>query len=182
MKHFYEGICSASESMFNYQQLYIDAVKDCPDGGTIVEVGSWIGQSMAFLAVEAINSQKKIKLVSVDAFIGNAHNGDSETEFPQWEVFKKKLSPVWNDLVVIKSLSHLGADYFNSVDFVFIDADHCLEAVRKDIDAWWGKVRIGGTMAGHDYVHPPVRQAVDEFAEKSGLSYKVIGNCWYFKK
>lgn len=50
-----------------------------------------------------------------------------------------------------------------SLDFVFIDADHSYEAVRRDIDAWRSKVKPGGWFGGHDYHRkfPGVIRAVD---------------------
>jgi predicted O-methyltransferase YrrM len=50
-----------------------------------------------------------------------------------------------------------------ALDFVFIDADHSYEAVRRDIDAWRSKVRTGGWLGGHDYnaKFPGVIRAVD---------------------
>src|SRR5512139_6522 len=36
-------------------------------------------------------------------------------------------------------------------DFVFIDADHSLEAVERDIAAWRPKIKDGGLLCGHDY-------------------------------
>ena len=38
----------------------------------------------------------------------------------------------------------------DSLDFVFIDADHTAEGVAEDIGAWIGKVKPGGIIAGHD--------------------------------
>lgn len=35
-----------------------------------------------------------------------------------------------------------------SVDWVFIDANHSYEAVRDDVRAWWPKVRPGGSSRG----------------------------------
>lgn len=49
-----------------------------------------------------------------------------------------------------------------SVDFVFIDADHSYEGCKGDIDAWLPKVRKNGMLCGHDYNWPTVKQAVDE--------------------
>lgn len=54
------------------------------------------------------------------------------------------------------------------VDLVFIDTYHSYEQCRREIDAWFGHVRVGGAIALHDYylTTPPedgVRQAVDEF-------------------
>lgn len=56
-----------------------------------------------------------------------------------------------------------------SLDFVFVDADHTYQGCLRDIDAWYPKVRQGGMVCGHDYnlKWPGVIQAVDErFAKK----------------
>lgn len=37
-----------------------------------------------------------------------------------------------------------------SLDFVYIDGNHAGEAVKRDIDLWWPKVRPGGILGGHD--------------------------------
>lgn len=39
-----------------------------------------------------------------------------------------------------------------SLDFVYIDANHKYEYARRDIAIWHPKVRKGGIIAGHDYV------------------------------
>jgi hypothetical protein len=39
------------------------------------------------------------------------------------------------------------------LDFVYIDADHTYEATMNDIVEWGKKVRSGGVIAGHDYIH-----------------------------
>jgi hypothetical protein len=67
------------------------------------------------------------------------------------------------------------------LDFVYIDADHTYEAVKADIAAWWPKVRVGGTLSGHDYVKRTlpngvsfgVIQAVNEFAASLGITEPV---------
>lgn len=38
-----------------------------------------------------------------------------------------------------------------SLDFVYLDGDHCFESVTFDIAAWSKKIRKGGILAGHDY-------------------------------
>ena len=48
-----------------------------------------------------------------------------------------------------------------SVDFVFIDADHSYAGISRDITAWLPKVKRGGVLAGHDY-HSDVQRCVDE--------------------
>lgn len=66
----------------------------------------------------------------------------------------------------IQGLSDQSAARFEdeSVDLVFIDADHSEQAVAKDIEAWLPKLKPGGVMSGHDYGsknYPGVKRAVD---------------------
>lgn len=63
-----------------------------------------------------------------------------------------------------------------SLDFVYIDAMHDFESVRVDIDAWYGRVRPGGLLAGHDYWDGfrsgsmyGVASAVEQFCKGKGL-------------
>lgn len=51
-----------------------------------------------------------------------------------------------------------------SLDFIFIDADHSYEGALADIQAWSPKVKFGGLIAGHDYSEtwPGVIRAVNE--------------------
>jgi hypothetical protein len=39
-----------------------------------------------------------------------------------------------------------------SLDFIYIDANHKYEFVKQDISLWFPKVRKGGVVAGHDYL------------------------------
>lgn len=59
------------------------------------------------------------------------------------------------------------------LDFIYIDACHDYPEVKKDLEAWWPKLRSGGIFAGHDYPKAPgVKQAVDEFVLKNNLKLK----------
>lgn len=64
-----------------------------------------------------------------------------------------------------------------SCDFVYIDANHCYKAVKRDMDQWWTNVKSGGILAGHDYYNQPpfteVKKAVDEFAAERKLKVHV---------
>ncbi len=39
----------------------------------------------------------------------------------------------------------------NSIDFVYIDANHGFKYVAEDLWEWSKKVRSGGVISGHDY-------------------------------
>jgi predicted O-methyltransferase YrrM len=63
-----------------------------------------------------------------------------------------------------------------TLDFVFIDADHSEDAVRADIAAWTPKVKSGGMVLGHDINWPSVRTAVLEaFGDYAAYANNVWG-------
>jgi len=77
----------------------------------------------------------------------------------------------------------------NSVDFVYLDADHKYESVKEEIKAWWPKIKLGGILAGHDYIDVSyfgVIPAVDEFVEREKLELKItdeeFATWWVTKK
>jgi hypothetical protein len=62
------------EDWFDYQDVYSEFARDCPDNGHIIEIGSWKGKSSVFMAVEIINSNKKIKFDCIDTWLGTAND------------------------------------------------------------------------------------------------------------
>ena len=64
----------------------------------------------------------------------------------------------------------------NSLDAVFIDADHSYNAVKNDLHFWWKKVKIGGWILGDDYcqVGMGVKKAVDEFSNTYNLKLEFL--------
>lgn len=52
-----------------------------------------------------------------------------------------------------------------SLDFVYIDADHSYASVKRDLESWVGKVRANGFIGGHDYTFWTIGvvHAVNEF-------------------
>lgn len=72
-----------------------------------------------------------------------------------------------------------------SLDFVFIDADHSFPAVTTDINAWTPKVKRGGIIGGHDYDNKDseVKEAVDKAAKERGWQVEFgCQTCWYVRK
>lgn len=78
----------------------------------------------------------------------------------------------------------------NSLDCVFIDANHAYGPVLADMDAWWPKVRLGGIFAGHDYGNDTtfpnfceVKRAVDRWMSERRRTF-VYSRCnsWWCVK
>jgi len=68
-----------------------------------------------------------------------------------YETAKDRLAKY--DCTILRDWSVEAAKQFSkeSVDFVYVDANHDLANVIKDISAWLPKIRKGGIIAGHDY-------------------------------
>lgn len=191
MEHFYRDI----KGWFDFDNVYLDMVSKHDDGAHFVEVGVFLGKSLSFLAVEIINSGKKIKLDAIDTWEGSSLE-PYNMEQPEvvnntlYDDFLKNIEPVKNHINIIKSDSVEASKLYenNSLDFVYIDASHHYEFIKADILAWLPKVKIGGYIGGHDFDPPSnksggifgVHQAVTELFPNN---YEVIHPVsWLHKK
>ena len=166
MNHIYQEE-QFGEKWFGYEELYKSFVDRLNDGSTIVEVGSWKGKSASYLAVEIINSKKNIKLYCVDTWKGSAEHQFDQIiiEDKLYELFLNNVKTLLNVITPIRQNSIEASKLFedDSLDIVFINADHSYDAVKADIEAWYPKVKNKGILAGHDYGGwPDVTRAVDE--------------------
>ncbi len=177
------------DGWFDYEDLYRDLVARIPDGGTFVEVGCWLGRSIAAFHAFAKEAGKSIGIHVVDTFKGepanpthrailDAHGGSVEKHF------RENMAALGiNNLKVdvASSVASANSSLSWSADAVFIDADHSEAAVRADIEAWLPIVKPGGILAGHDYDEEGVRAAVDTILKPLG-EVKTVGRCWVFEK
>lgn len=74
-----------------------------------------------------------------------------------------------------------------SLDFVYIDGNHDYEFVKKDIEAWYPKVKKGGVLCGHDFKNEEtpwlgVDKAVLEFAQDKNLTLNFKNWDWWVIK
>lgn len=177
LKHFYQNI----EGWFDYEFLYDYVVKLFGDGSHFVEVGTFKGKSAAYLATEIINSGKRIDLYCVDTWEVQAGNS-VQTDY-SFDEFNKNIEPV-KSVIIPKRLPSIEAAKLyadNSLDFVFIDANHDFDSVAADINEWLPKIKPGGIIAGHDYsgYWPGVVEAV-KYKFKSDFTN--VGSCWIHVK
>jgi len=115
---------------------------------------------------------------------------------------------------MLRCLSNQAVDLFpdESLDFVYIDANHEYSYVVEDIKLWYPKVKKGGIVAGHDYLDIDwyddeysekdknkymwgdgqhfigvfgVNPAVDEFCKENNIEFSLteeFSRTWYFEK
>ena len=136
-----------------------------PSGLTMVEVGSFAGESMLIFA----NSGKFNNIYCVDAWDASIYDPwckqfnpkDVEESFDARWKNVQKLLPI--TIYKYKGLSVDASESFadNMFDLIYIDALHDHASVVTDLKAWLPKLKPGGIISGHDYAHG-VRSAVHE--------------------
>jgi predicted O-methyltransferase YrrM len=164
--------------------FYARMAASLPDGCRVVELGAYYGRSLLYLLTKLHEREKRASLVGVDpghfpgAYEGLLQNvRDVQDELERAHPLAQSIA-IWRETG--RDVLHIVAD--QSLDMVFIDADHSEAAVREDIEGWLPKVKPGGIIAGHDYGQPDipgVALAVDallperEIHEGTVWSYRV---------
>ena len=113
---------------------------------------------------------------------------DASTPYAEWDFkkvknkFDRSVRLFKDRAKILQGVSWEMADEIgdNSLDFIFIDADHGYEAVKKDILAWVPKVKLGGLLSGHDIHMVGVKKAVEEFLPNYAKTG--VANIWFCKK
>lgn len=173
------------EDWFTYPNLYKSVVREATSGSKFVEIGSWKGKSSAFMAVEIANSNKNIEFYCVDTWQGSSEHKEFEHLDSLYDQFINNMKSLEQHYKSIRKNSIEAADQFedNSLDFVFIDASHEYEDVKKDIQTWLPKIKKGGILAGHDYYlgydyFPGVKRAVNECLS----NFETNEDCFIYRK
>ena len=128
------------------------------------------------------------------AYVDKA-NADAEKQQAIYETARGRLAAFGDRAAIHRATSAEAAPNFadESLDFVYIDAQHHYEAVCEDLALWFPKLRAGGLFAGHDYLDGlvdgdlfGVKRAVDEFAVgqrlRVGVTLEKEYPSWYFRK
>lgn len=96
------------------------------------------------------------------------------------------------DFRLIQNFSENAADEVpdNSLDFVYIDADHSYDFIMLDVIKWGRKVKKGGILAGHDYYYDKntsgrrakVTQAINDYTRIHGINFFITGEDHYHER
>lgn len=119
----------------------------------------------------------------VDTSKMSTQNHSSQEKLEEfYEETKKRLSP-YPKYEIIRECSIDAMKHFEdeSLDFVYIDANHEYSYVMDDIEGWSKKVRKGGIVSGHDYyevryIHSlmHVKRAVDDYVKNNDIKPLII--------
>ncbi|MGE0761007.1 MAG: class I SAM-dependent methyltransferase [Pirellulaceae bacterium] len=139
-------------------------VKRLPPGAKVVELGSYQGRSS--IAIAAVLPPGAV-LHCVDHFQGSAEHHAMQLDVTQlFDAFCRHVREfgVADRIRVLKESTTEAADRFPaaSCDLILLDASHDFESVCADLDAWYPKLRPGGTLFCDDFDPrwPGVQRAV----------------------
>jgi len=129
------------------------------------EIGVKEGRFISYL----LNAFPSLRMYAVDPW---EQQPECNEDYLEWDfngiynTYKNNVFKNVNRVIELKEYSKTAAEKVadGSLDFVFIDAQHDYDSVKRDIELWQPKVREGGLLSGHDYhpKFPGVVQAVDE--------------------
>ena len=112
-----------------------------------------------------------LKLIAVDSW-------SNKKVYPTFKIAQERLAPY--DVTIIHDTSVNAAIWVKdeSLDFVFIDANHLYDFVAEDIKVWTPKVKKGGIVSGHDYYESKtgnlgVILAVNEYVKEHNYELKL---------
>ena len=148
--------------MFDFQQFYQRIAKELPNDCKVCEVGVANGDSAIYLAQEINRLGKKFKLYMVDNM---DYGGYLQMKTIYQNIIKSGLGE-FIEVVPFESLEAVKLINDVYLDFCYIDSSHTYEETKKEIRAWYPKVKDENILSGHDYNAPEVRQAVDEVVPK----------------
>ena len=140
--------------------LLVQAALSLPARSSVVEIGSYLGASTAFLGFAA--SVRDGIVHAVDPWTNDAMGAEGRRDtFAEFEENTRAFAPY--------VVAHQGysADVHARegailCDMLFIDGDHSYDAVVTDLRLWLPSLKRGGLLAMHDIDAPEVRRAYDD--------------------
>jgi hypothetical protein len=151
-------------------------LKNVPKGAIVAEVGVWKGD---FADKLLSTNLKKLYLIDpwnyVENYEDSWYGGEKSNQKKMDQVFdgvvdrfidESKLGKV--EIIRKASLDGLSSFKDAYFDMIYIDGDHMYNAVQKDLEMGFRKIKSGGILAGDDYGiigwwEDGVKKAVDEF-------------------
>ncbi len=141
--------------------------------------GAEIGVAEGYFSEALFRAIPNLKLYCIDIwkpYRGNIWSGSVERNVHHVEVASKRLAKY--NATIIREMSMDAVKRFknDSLDFVYIDANHSFDYVMQDLIEWSKRVRAGGIVSGDDYYHfrkAGVIEAVDAYTKAHEIKFNL---------
>lgn len=164
----FEEVSLKSQSIIGWTSmdeaaLLFKCVQKTPKDAVLVELGTAYGRTTAVMALA------DRKVITIDNYTDPIQTLEKQEETKNQEILRTL--PI--EFITGESTEIAKTFQDESIDLIFIDADHKYESVKADIDSWLPRVKKGGMVLFHDYDSwPGVTQAVDEAIKQEKLEKK----------
>ncbi len=152
-----------------------------------------VGVAYGYHATHILDNNKRLNYIGVDPYTPDYDDADPFSRdvaklFPAataaesmnrlHDAVARNLQTYSGRGKLIREASLVAASRFetDSVDMVFVDANHTYHQALADIRTWFTKLRPGGILVGDDWNWPEVRQAAEAFSEEEGLEFWLIAH------
>ena len=140
----------------------------------MLEIGSYRGESTFMWASSGMFNE----IVCLDPYKGKTDNKNKYFD-EDWGTVKRDFwtyTRYFNNIKLVQDFSYNVIDSYpnNYFDFIYIDASHEYDDVKKDIQISLPKVKENGLIGGHDYQPewPGVVKAVKEIFKEPDLVFE----------
>lgn len=163
--------------------------REIPNGGMYLEIGSYRGGSVLCAYLTGRIIAKTVNFIAIDPGLKpNAvweWKGKKRKMF--FESFRANTKEIPNLRVIPTTSDEAHGKIQNSsVDLIFLDGDHHYKQVKRDIENYWPKLKMGGVFLGHDYSEYHswwgVIPAVSEFFGKHVFHSPHNSSMWAVRK
>jgi predicted O-methyltransferase YrrM len=151
----------------------------------VVEIGSFLGRSTAFLAAGSKAAGRE-KVVAVDHFRGSPEHQAGQrfaspvlardgTTFPRFQDNLRRLGLDDHVTPVVAASADAARQWSGPIRLLFIDGDHAYEASRRDFELWSPFVVPGGLICLHDVGEWPGVTRLYQEVVGGHLPYREVG-------
>jgi hypothetical protein len=152
---------------------------------TIIEVGTWKGQSAINMANILKKNNIKCKIYCVDTFLGGwkLEENDLKNGYPQ--IYYKFLNNIVHEkcedyIIPCPNTSSFYYREFKKInltaDLIYIDGCHEYEEVYTDIKNYSDLLKPNGIIFGDDYstIFPGVKKAIEKYCLENNKTFQII--------
>ncbi len=153
-----------------------------------VEIGVYRGEHL----LSMLKNLDVRKIYAIDPYLEYSENGMTQHNLSNAQkIMLRKLGEEDRVEIIYKKSSKAHEQIPNDLDFVYIDGSHDYENVKRDINIYYEKVKIGGVFGGDDFFngygkakleHTGLINAVLEFINKFNLQLYISGREWWVIK
>ena len=135
------------------------------------KVGAELGVSSGDNFFHLLNANPNLFLYGIDTWVLQKDNKIEDYDIDEKITLKQRKKTVFSKIPfygerckIYEERTDRAHKHFenDSLDFIFIDADHSYKSVKRDIKLWTPKVKTTGMIFGHDLNWGSVARAVGE--------------------